>query len=69
MTYQESPQQVRDKNHAQQQVQCFFILNAACENMPGAHLEGRYFVDGQISKAHQLCSDMAFPEGAFTAHA
>lgn len=66
MTYQESLQQVRDKNHAQQQVQHFFILNAACENTPGAHLEWRYFMDGQLAK-HQLGSDLAFPGGSFTA--
>lgn len=50
MTYQESLQQVRDKNHAQQQVQRFFILNAACENMLGTHLGWRYFLDGQLAK-------------------
>lgn len=27
-----------------------FILNAPCENIPGANLEWRYFVDGQFTK-------------------
>lgn len=27
-----------------------FTLKAACENMPGAHLEWRHFVDGQLAK-------------------